>query len=297
MASDAHVGALADALGIPQDWSRKLLRVYGADLAGAAQGWREDREQAAEKAGIVLPGGGGSNAGKAGNAGNAGNDGSALSSTAGEAGTSGVLAARSARKDSPHGGGESKKSVPDPVSSSFFDFSNRHTSHLSSPAAQPVSWMDRKTPFMNVPEGISKPSSARAGKQHGDGAAKQPPSATATPRTGAPSNHLPVSSVTASAMARENTTDKESGSRCSVTSESNSRSKGGSGGVSRKHGSIPGYRRPQRGSSAAGNPSRLSSGQALTASSVAYDVVFIMDQLARGKITQEQFDQLNAVLM
>jgi hypothetical protein len=30
---------------------------------------------------------------------------------------------------------------------------------------------------------------------------------------------------------------------------------------------------------------------------VAYDIVFIMDQLARGKITQDQFDQLNAVLM
>ena len=210
VSSQPAPGALADALGIPQDWSRKLLRVYGADLAGAAQGWREDREQAAEKAGIVLPGGGGSNASRQQR-----RQSRqcrqwrciALSSTAREAGTSGVLAARGARMDSPHGGGESKKSVPDPVSSSFFDFSNRHTSHLSSPAAQPVSWMDRKTPFMNVPEGISKPSSARAGKQHGDGAAKQPSSGDEfAPRiVGDPRMfHLPVSSVTASAMARQN---------------------------------------------------------------------------------------------
>ena len=235
---DAHVGALADALGVPKAWSRKLLEAYESDLAQAATDWRQDRARTAAKAGIEMPG--------------AGQD--ALDAT---------------RASDFSGGGESKKSASsaqprpssaaDPMASSFFDFTDRHTSHLSAPAAQPVSWTDRKTPFATIPEGISKPTSAARAASEAAVQASTPP----------------------------------------TTSSKKAEGGGGGSDVSRKNGAIPGYRRPQPASPRAERTSQMSPSPvgAPSTGAVAYDVIFIMDQLARGKITQDQFDQLNAVLM
>ena len=283
---DAHVGALADALGVDPAWSRKLLAAYGSDLAQAATDWRQDRARTAAKAGIELP---------------------PDAAPASAAAAAYSAAPATDKSSSFSGGGESKtasRDLPrpapaaDPAASSFFDFTDRHTSHLSAPSAQSVAWSDRKTPFAEIPEGISMPTSAAraasvaaveaassssssslsSSSPPGGGASKSASSSAATtPRAVSRAVHVPVSAATSE----------------------NGENRIGGGGVSRKNGAIPGYRRPQQSSprAAIASLSSPSPTGAPAAGVVAYDIVFIMDQLARGKITQDQFDQLNAVLM
>ena len=164
----------------------------------------------------------------------------------------------------------SKPTTTKPASSSFFDFEDRHTSHLSSPAAQSVEWTERKG-INTVPEGISKIDTDTKSTNNTTTSEETYKSKQTTTTTTPP---LPPSSTSSSS---NNTNFSRTGTRKVYNVKQTS-------SPSRKSGSIPGYRNAQQ--------------KAATSSSsvVSYDVVFIMNQLALNKITQEQFDILNALL-
>jgi hypothetical protein len=244
---------------------------------------------------------------------------------------------------------ELKNHKVETTTSSFFDFSDRHTSHLSSPAAQSVEWSDRQG-IKEVPAGISKVKSEQTTKtQHNSSVPSiGETKTTATPYIPSSSSSSAASSTSSSASSSAiasstsstdsffNFSDRHTSHLSAPSAQAvkwstrqgikevpagiskvnadsrhprqmittsyqqsigNSSTKKTGRTVpaatttttttARKLGSIPGYRRPT-------TPASSSSS---STSSPAYDIIFIMNQLALGKISQSQFDILNSKLM
>jgi hypothetical protein len=204
------------------------------------------------------------------------------------------------------------------TSDSFFDFKDRHTSHLSSPAAQGVVWSERKGLFVDIPEGHSKPDplpdSETKPRQMVASSYNQSTGSSGSP---AESKAKQMSTVGLNQGLKERFNEIAGKSADQRTSEdmeflvSFQRSLGIETSVSRKFGSIPGRQRPDVSSpvsstsssaTSSSSASSLSSAQPSTGApatsvAVAYDIVFIVNQLALGKISQDQFDALNSKLL
>lgn len=251
---------------------------------------------------------------------------------------------------------------------SFFDFTDRHTSHLTSASAQNVEWSERKGLFVDLAEGYSKPASSvpvseAKPRQMVTSSYNQSNKSTNKSTAGGGETKTSSSLINQQQERFKVIASKPKDQRTSEDMEfivSFQESLGVETSISRKNGSIPGRQRPDAVSSpvstsstsiitatnsintttsstkgevlmaavAAASPrvdpayakflasssSSRSSTQPSTSSqpgaaaaaaassvtssaAIAYDIVFIMNQLAAGKISQDQFDTLNAKLM
>jgi len=238
---------------------------------------------------------------------------------------------------------------------SFFDFKDRHTSHLSSASAQSVEWSERKGLFVDVAEGHSKPASSAPGseakpRQMVTSSYNQSTKSTNKSTAGGGETKTSSSLINQQQERFKVIASKPKDQRTSEDMAfivSFQESLGVETSISRKNGSIPGRQRPDDVSSPVSTSSTSTEGEVLMAAvaaasprvdpayakflassssrsstqpstssqpgaaaaaaaaassvtssaAIAYDIVFIMNQLAAGKISQDQFDALNSKLM